>query len=140
PDVVYDVILSPDGEPLSSHIDESEPFVRKHMRDGARTALDLLKLQAARDELINLRFPISHDGKILGTFLVGLSREALHEEFRRQLAVKLLALAAVVLFLSIAIHTVFRYRVLQPVQRLIDASRDVGRGLHALVEVKSTDE
>src|SRR5262249_8420786 len=76
PDVVYGVILSPDGEPLSSHIDESEPFVRKHMRDGARTALDLLKLQAARDELINLRFPISHDGKVLGTFLVGLSREA----------------------------------------------------------------
>src|SRR5262249_34331995 len=34
----------------------------------------------------------------------------------------------------------FRYRVLQPIQKLIAASRDVGRGLHALVEVKSSDE
>ncbi|HET7767114.1 MAG TPA: EAL domain-containing protein [Burkholderiales bacterium] len=140
PDVVYGAIVSPEGELLSSHIDETEPFVKKHMPKGPRTALDLLRLQAARDELINLRFPISHDGKILGEFLVGLSREALHEEFRRQLAVKLLALAAVVLFLSVAIHTVFRFRVLQPVQRLIAASQDVGRGLHALVEVKSSDE
>lgn len=140
PDVVYGAIVSPEGELLSSHIDETEPFVKKHMPKGPRSALDLLRLQAAREELINLRFPISHDGKILGEFLVGLSREALHEEFRRQLAVKLLALAAVVLFLSVAIHTVFRYRVLQPVQKLIAASQDVGRGLHALVEVKSSDE
>ena len=140
PDVVYGAIVSPQGELLSSHVDESEPFVKKHMANGPRNALDLLRLAAAREELINLRFPISHDGKVLGEFLVGLSREALHEEFRRQLAVKLLALAAVVLFLSVAIHTVFRYRVLQPVQKLIAASQDVGRGLHALVEVKSSDE
>jgi diguanylate cyclase len=140
PDVVYGVIMSPEGMVLSSNIDETEPFVKKHVPKGSRDALQLLKTQAAQDELINLRFPISHDGKVLGHFLVGLSREALHQEFRRQLAVKLLALAAVVLFLSIAIHVVFRYRVLQPVQKLIDASRDVGRGLHALVEVKSSDE
>jgi diguanylate cyclase (GGDEF)-like protein len=140
PDVVYGAIVSPAGELLSSHVDETEPFVKKHMPKGPRDALDLLRLQAAREELINLRFPISHDGKILGEFLVGLSREALHEEFRRQLAVKLLALAAVVLFLSVAIHAVFRYRVLQPVQKLIAASQDVGRGMHALVEVKSSDE
>ncbi|HTQ74770.1 MAG TPA: EAL domain-containing protein [Burkholderiales bacterium] len=140
PDVVYGAIMSPEGEILSSHVDDSEPFVKKYMQNAPRNVVELLKLPVAREELINLRFPISHDGKILGHFLVGLSREALHDEFRRQLAVKLLALAGVVLFLSIAIHTVFRYRVLQPVQKLIAASRDVGRGLHALVEVKSSDE
>jgi diguanylate cyclase (GGDEF)-like protein len=140
PDVVYGAIVNPDGELLSSHIDDAEPFVKKHLRDGPHDARELLKLQVTRDELINLRFPISHDGKVLGHFLVGLSRDALQDEFRRQLAVKLLALGAVVLFLSIVIHTVFRYRVLQPIQRLIGASRDVGRGLHTLVEVKSSDE
>ena len=140
PDVVYGAIMSPEGELLSSHIDETDPFVKKHMPSGSRDANELLKLRATRDELINLSFPISHDGKILGHFLVGLSREALQDEFRRQLAVKLIALAAVVLFLGVAIHTVFRYRVLQPIQRLIAASRDVGRGLHTLVEVKSSDE
>ena len=65
PDVVYGAIVSPEGELLSSHLDETEPFVKKHMPKGPRNALDLLRLQAAREELINLRFPISHDGKIL---------------------------------------------------------------------------
>jgi len=140
PDVVYGVIMSPDGELLSAHIDETDPFVKKQLRSGTHDARELLKLRATRDELINLSFPITHNGKILGYFLVGLSREALTEEFRRQMAVKLLALAGVVLLVGIAIHVVFRYRVLQPIQRLITASRDVGRGLHALVEVKSSDE
>jgi diguanylate cyclase len=140
PDVVYGVITGPEGESLSSFVDETDPFVKKHMPNGPRDALELLRMQAAQEELINLRFPISHNGQILGHFLVGLSREALQDEFRRQLAVKLLALAAVVLFLSIAIHTVFRYRVLQPIQKLIAASQEVGRGLHALVETKSSDE
>jgi diguanylate cyclase (GGDEF)-like protein len=140
PDVVYGVIMSPDGELLSAHIDETDPFVKKQLRSGTHDARELLKLRATRDELINLSFPITHNGKILGYFLVGLSREALTEEFRRQMAVKLLALAGVVLLVGIAIHMVFRYRVLQPIQRLITASRDVGRGLHALVEVKSSDE
>src|SRR5882672_4949640 len=140
PDVVYGVIMSPQGELLSAHIDETDPFVKKHLRNGSRDAQELLKLRATRDELINLSFPITHNGKILGHFLVGLSREALNDEFRGQLAVKLLALTAVVLFVGIAIHLVFRYRVLQPIQRLIAASRDVGRGMHTLVEVKSSDE
>src|SRR5262252_807341 len=140
PDVVYGVIMSPDGELLSAHVDETDPFVKKHLRDGARDAQELLKLKATRDELINLSFPITHNGKILGHFLVGLSREGLTDEFRRQLAVKLLTLAAVVLLVGIAIHVVFRYKVLQPIQRLITASRDVGRGLHTLVDVKSSDE
>jgi diguanylate cyclase (GGDEF)-like protein len=140
PDVVYGVIMSPEGELLSSHIDDTDPFVKKHLGSGTHDANELLKLRATREELINLSFPIIHNEKILGHFLVGLSREALTEEFRRQRAVKLLALSAVVLLVGIAIHMVFRYRVLQPIQRLITASRDVGRGLHALVEVKSSDE
>jgi diguanylate cyclase (GGDEF)-like protein len=140
PDVVYGAIMSPGGELLSSHVDDTDPFVKKHLSEGAHDATELLKLRATREELINLSFPISHNGKVLGHFLVGLSREALTEEFGRQLAFKLLALGAVILLVGIAIHTVFRYRVLQPIQRLIAASRDVGRGLYTPVEVKSSDE
>ncbi|HVQ60531.1 MAG TPA: hypothetical protein VMS53_00460, partial [Burkholderiales bacterium] len=32
PDVVYGAIVNPEGELLSSHIDETEPFVKKHLR------------------------------------------------------------------------------------------------------------
>jgi len=44
------------------------------------------------------------------------------------------------MFLSAAIHVVFRSNVLFPIRKLIAASEKVGRGQHSLVEVKSADE
>jgi len=141
PDIVYSVITSPEGAVLSSYIDTSDPVAKKYLgRTGSRDALKVLQNLDGQDELINLKFPITHDGRLLGHFLVGLSREAVQSEFRRQLTIKMLVLAAVVLFLSLAIYVVFRFNILHPIQRLIAASRDVGRGQHAVVEVKSSDE
>ena len=141
PDIVYSVIQSPEGTVLSSHIDSSDPVAKKYLgRTGSGDALKVLQNLDGQDELINLRFPITHDGRLLGHFLVGLSRQALQSEFRRQLTIKMLVLAAVVLFLSGAIYAVFRFNVLHPIQRLIAASQNVGRGQHSVVEVKSSDE
>ena len=141
PDVVYCVITSPEGATLSSHIDASDPLVKRHQsQTGSGDTLAMLQNLGGQDELINLQFPIAHDGKLLGHFLVGLSREGLQSEFRRQLTIKMLVLAAVVLFLSGAIYAVFRFNVLHPIQQLIAASRNVGHGQHAVVEVKSSDE
>jgi diguanylate cyclase len=140
-DVVYGVILSPQGAPLSSYIDDSDPLVKKLL--GTEQSKDIPKLLQELDgqaELIRLEFPISHNDKLLGRFLVGISKQSLHAEFRRQLIIQSLVLAAVVLFLSAAIHAVFRYNVLYPIQALIAASQRVGRGQHTLVEVKAADE
>ena len=143
PDIVYSVIQSPEGAVLSSYIDASDPLVKRHLAPtGSGDALKLLQNLDGQDELINLRFPIAHDGRLLGYFLVGLSRGSVQNEFRRQLTIKMLVLAAVVLFLSVAIYAVFRFNVLHPIQQLIAASRNVGRGQHAIVDVdaKSSDE
>ena len=141
PDIVYSVITTPEGAVLSSHIDNTDPLAKKHLAQlGSRDALKVLQGLDSQDGLIKLQFPITHDGRLLGNFLVGLSREAVQSEFRRQLTIKMLVLAAVVLFLSIAIHLIFRFNVLHPIQRLISASQKVGRGQHAVVDVKSSDE
>ncbi|HUL91191.1 MAG TPA: EAL domain-containing protein [Burkholderiales bacterium] len=141
PDVVYSVITNPEGAVLSSHIDSTDPVARKYLgQTEARDALKVLQKLDDRDELIKLQFPITYEGRLLGHFLVGLSREAVQSEFRRQLMIKMLVLAAVVVFLSLAIYAVFRFNILNPIQRLIAASRDVGRGQHAVVQVKSSDE
>ena len=42
------------------------------------------------DDLIQLEFPIVHNNALLGRFLVGLSRESLQNELRRQLIVQAL--------------------------------------------------
>jgi diguanylate cyclase (GGDEF)-like protein len=141
PDVVYGVIVNAAGVAISSHINASDPLVRKQLAaTGSAGILALLTKLDDRDDLIKIQFPITHNQVVLGHFLLGISRDTLQSEFRRQLTVQLLVLGVIVLFLSLAIHGVFRFNVLFPIRKLIAASRDIARGRFELVEVKSTDE
>ncbi len=139
-DVVYGVIMNPQGVPISSYIKDSDPLIKKHSGEAKPDIPKLLEKLNGQAELIQLEFPIAHNGVLLGRFLVGISRHSLQSEFRRQLLIQILVLTALVLFLSAAIHAVFRFNVLFPIRKLIAASQKVGRGQYALVEVKSADE
>ncbi len=141
-DVVYGVILSPKGVALSAYIDDADPAI-KHRIEAAGKDKDVSRLLQQIDgeaELIRLEFPIVHDGVQLGRFLVGLSKQSLEREFRRQLTVQILALGLMVLFLSAAIHVVFRFNVLFPIRQLIAASQKLGRGHYTRVAVQSSKE
>jgi diguanylate cyclase (GGDEF)-like protein len=140
-DVVYSVIVNPQGAPMSSYIDHSDPLIKQ--RVGAAKSSDILKLLQELDGeagLIRLEFPITHNNVVLGRFLLGLSRQSLQREFRGQMIMQVLVWTAIVLFLSAAIYAVFRFNVLFPIRKLIAASEKVGRGQYTLVEVKSSDE
>lgn len=141
PDVVYGVILSPKGSPLSAYIDDSDPFVRARINaTGSTDVTRLLQEMDGQPELIRLEFPIVHNNVELGRFLVGLSKQSLHTESRRQLAFQIIALTAIVMFLCAAIYLAFRVNVLFPIKALISASRNVGRGQYTHVDVNSEDE
>ena len=139
-DVVYGVIVNPQGRPISSYIKDSDPLIKKYLGASKPDIPNLLEKLNGQAELIQLEFPIAHNGVVLGRFLVGISRESLRSEFRRQLIIQALVLTTLVLFLSAAIHAVFRFNVLFPIRKLIAASQKVGRGQYTVVEVKSSDE
>src|SRR5205814_2299045 len=140
-DVVYALIVTAEGAPISASIDGGGSALKQRLRaagtSGILEALD----QVRRDpDLISLDFPITHNGAQLGRFLVGLSRESVRHELRTQLMIQALIVVAIVLFLSGAIYAVFRFNVLSPVRKLILASRHVARGEYVTVDVKSSDE
>ena len=140
-DVVYGVILNPQGEPLSSYVNEADPLVKKRLGNvKPGEVLGVLQQLKGEPDLIAMDFPIVHNKAVLGRILLGISRHSLQTEFRRQLIIQILVWTAIVLFLSAAIHAVFRFNVLYPIRRLIAASEDVGRGQHTMVEVTSSDE
>jgi diguanylate cyclase (GGDEF)-like protein len=141
PDVVYGVIVTPQGVPISSYFSSSDPSIRERLQAaGPAGLMSTLQTLGGKDGLLNLEFPIVHNQVLLGRFLVGMSRQSVQNEFRRQMAVQMSLFGAVVLFLGAAIHAVFRFNVLVPIQKLITASREVGRGQYPVVEVKSADE
>src|SRR5215212_3364769 len=141
PDVVYGVVVTPQGVPISSYIKGANSSIR--LRDeaaGPNSLMSTLHNLGAEDGLLNLEFPIIHNQVLLGRFLVGMSRESLQKEIRRQLTIQMIVFAAIVLFLGAAIYGVFRFSVLVPIQKLIAAAREVARGQYPVVEVKSGDE
>jgi diguanylate cyclase (GGDEF)-like protein len=140
-DIVYGVIVNPKGVPISAYVNEADPLIKRQFSaEGAKDIPKLLLQLDGQPGLIQLQFPIAHNKQVLGRFLVGISRQSLQSEFRRQLMVQLLVLAAMVVFLSLTIHAVFRSKVLTPIKRLVAASEDVGRGQYTLVATESDDE
>jgi HAMP domain-containing protein len=140
-DVVYGVIVSPLGVPISSYINNADPLIKSRVEAGKPNDMPtLLRELDGQTQLIRLEFPITHNNVLLGRFLVGISRQALESEFRRQLIIQILVFTAIVVFLSAVIHLVFRFNVLFPIQKLIAASKKVGHGEYTLVEVKAADE
>ena len=124
PDIAYGVIVNPKGVPISSYVNDADPAIKQRLEAGGSKNIEVLLQKLDRQEdLIQLKFPITHNKESLGEFLVGLSRHSLQNEFRRQLLVQLLVLAALVLFLGVAIHVVFRTKVLRPIRTLIAASQ-----------------
>ena len=82
-DVVYGVIVNPQGMPISSYIKDSDPLIKKYA--GAGKPQDISKLLEklhGQPDLIQLDFPITHNNVLLGHFLVGISRESLQSQFR----------------------------------------------------------
>lgn len=140
-DVVYGAIETAKGAPISFYMDDSDAWSKANIKPAELPDRSkLLQKLINRDDLIQLKFPITHNNESLGNFLVGISRASLESEFQRQLLIQLVVLTAIVLFLSLAIHIVFRINVLFPIRRLIAASEDVSRGRYTLVNAKSQDE
>lgn len=141
PDVVYGVIMSTKGIPLSSYVDDSNPAIKQRLEGVKPEQLPrfLDDIDAGAD-LIRLEFPINHNNAPLGHFLVGMSKASLNQQFTQQMTVQVVAFAMIVLFLSVAIHIVFRLHVLAPIQKLTGASELVGRSQYQPVELKSSDE
>jgi diguanylate cyclase (GGDEF)-like protein len=140
-DVVYAVIVTAQGVPISTSIDGTGSKLKGRLRAaGTGHILEALE-QVRRDpDLISLDFPIVHNDAQLGRFLVGLSRESVRKQLDKQLTIQAMIVVAIVLFLAGAIYTVFRFNVLSPVRKLIAASRHVARGEYVTVDVKSSDE
>ncbi|WP_018988679.1 putative bifunctional diguanylate cyclase/phosphodiesterase [Aromatoleum toluclasticum] len=147
-DVVYGVIVDNDEQPLTSYVNGDDPHIRSSLGVDGPTPdhlppprlQTLIRELAALPDVIPIEFPIAHDGRPLGRLQVGISRAELAMQAREQLLQQFGIYAAIILFLSVAIYLVFRYSVMRPVQRLIEVSRDVGRGEFTLVPVTSGDE
>ncbi|MFN2645293.1 MAG: putative bifunctional diguanylate cyclase/phosphodiesterase [Burkholderiales bacterium] len=140
-DVVYAVIVTAQGVPISASLDGPSSKLKNRLRTaGTAHILDSIESLRHNPDVIGLEFPIMHDDTPLGRFLVGLSRQSVKDELGVQLIIQAMIVVAIVLFLSGAIYAAFRVNVLSPVKKLIVASRRVARGEYVTVDIQSSEE
>ncbi len=125
PDVVYGVIVSPQGVPISSYIDDADPLIKQRLEPAVERHIEAAA-GAGRPGRADPARVSDHPQRCRswGAFWSGISRQSLQSEFRRQLLIQMLVVTGIVLFLSAAIYAVFRFNVLFPIRRLIAASRE----------------
>ena len=140
-DVVYALIESPDGVAYTRRLDLTKPAIASLAPEAQGSAQAAAVALRGRPDMLHLVFPVRVGTRELGRAHLGLSRERVLAEARRELVHELAASLAAILVLGLCIYVVFRYSALGPIQSLILGSRRVAAGdLEQEVNVDSGDE
>lgn len=141
-DVVYAAILSPNGSSLSSYIQKRNVFVSELISD--QNEIDIRHIISSlnrNQEIIHQRYPIVFEKKVLGNFIIGISKARIQAESQNQLFSAILASTLFSVLLGFGIFIVFRFYTLRPIQQLVQGAHRVSIGdLDQDVKVYSPDE
>lgn len=141
-DIVMAVFLAPNGRPMTGRFEP--PLGFKHLPVGetrSEALLNALEHISSLPHVVDLHFPITHDGKTLGSLTILLDRSHLLAE-QSTLAWGHMALyGAIFLLLSAIIILAFQFQVISPIRALQAVTIRVARHqLDQPVELVGNDE
>ncbi|MEJ2361992.1 MAG: EAL domain-containing protein [Gammaproteobacteria bacterium] len=141
-DVVYAAIFSPRGNALASYVEKRNTFVSDMINEKNEVdAKHIISRLGKNRQIIHLRYPIIFDKKVLGHFVMGISKVRMQAQSRNQLFSTILASTLFSVLLGFGIYVVFRIYTLRPIQQLVRGAHRVARGkLDQDVKVYSHDE
>jgi diguanylate cyclase len=141
-DIIFSIILDKHGNPLTNYIDNDNPQIRS-LADGGKfsSVKELLQVARQNPDITVETFAIQARKKLLGSAVIGISRERIERELMDYFIIQLSIYSTIILFLSLAIYFVFRINVLQPIGQLINGARRVADGyFDEPVDISSDDE
>ena len=141
-DMVYGVAVDINGRAMTSYMDSGDPLVQQaELEVGSKDILAVVRRLQDYDNVINVSFPISHEGDVLGEVRFGINEKRTLRLQQDILWQQCARIAAIIGFLSLAIYLVFRQNVLLPIKHLINgASRIAAGDLDTPVTVLAEDE
>ena len=141
-DVVYAAIFSAEGNALTSFVrsrnsDIAELVNQKNEVD-IQHIIDAFK---SNPDVIQQRYPILFEKKVLGNFVIGLSKARIEQLTRSKLLGAILASTIISILLGFGIYIVFRIYTLRPILQLVQGAHRIATGLFdEEVKVYSRDE
>lgn len=142
PDVIYGVLVAQNNVSLTRYLNESNPYVREAMQlRGSDNVVEVVEQINRSADVMKLDFPVLFDNEVIGRLILGLDRKPLNEGFRRSLVELLVALGALVAFLTIALYVGFQVMALRPILALRQGLQRVAGGdLSGAIPVPANDE
>jgi diguanylate cyclase (GGDEF)-like protein len=141
-DIVYILITTPEGQNLTSYINEENAFIRDVQHYAKKdVAVGIIDRLSRNPRILNVDTDIFFNGKKLGRVQVGLDRQQAEVLARNSLIQQFISNIILLLILVAAIYIVFRFNTLTPIRLLMKGARRIANGdLDERVLIKSADE
>jgi signal transduction histidine kinase/DNA-binding response OmpR family regulator len=137
-DVVYGVIISSNGKLVTSYLNPDNRIVATSTQTDV---LEIVNEVNAYHKIIPITAVIEYQSEPFGQVIIGFSRQHLDSYTTQALYRQLMIAAAIIVFLSVCIFTVFRFNTLRPVRDLIAGTQAIAGGnLDQRVKIQSNDE
>jgi len=141
-DIVYAIIITPEGKPLTTYVDRRNSVIAEKMRHTKILHLDkLIDELTSNKHIIQQGYPIFYQNNLLGNFQLGISKSRMEKDLRDKFINQTIVSLILTVLLGIGIFIVFRYYTMKPIKQLIQGAKRISGGtLDRKVEIESNDE
>jgi diguanylate cyclase (GGDEF)-like protein len=141
-DVVYAAILSPDGKVLSSSIQRRNAYIVDLVNASNEVDIKhIIDVLNKNPDIIHQHYPILFEKRLLGNFVIGISKSRVEALTHGKLLATLLASIIISILLGFGIYLIFRIYTLRPIMQLVQGAQRIATGSYDQeVEVYSQDE
>lgn len=143
-DIVYAVMISPEGNAMTSYFDEQSPFVSSQNYEQHKNKFGILNLINEvnnRTDIIQKTYPVIIEDTLLSTIHVGINIGRIESETRNLFVQQIIVSLSIIIILCAFIYSIFRVYTLRPITQLIEGSIRLADGnLEKEVMVFSEDE
>lgn len=141
-DMVYGVAIDTSGNAMTSYLDSDNPLVRRAGQQfGTTDILKIIQQLETEKNIVHVSFPIKYEDDVFGEVRFGIDENRILAAQEGLVLQQGLRIAAIIVFLSLAIYLVFRYNVWLPIRQLINGSNRIAAGdLRTPVAVSADDE
>lgn len=141
-DIVYGIILSKDGRPLSYHLNyENRHVATDKEKIPFNEILKVIKNINKSNDISRAIFPVKLGDEKIAEIVIGIDKYRLLSLEKKDVISQLKVNAFIILILSVFIYIIFKYNALEPIRELIKGAERIANGnLDRKVEVNSSDE
>jgi len=142
PDMIYGVVLDPNGVALTSYIDSEKPEIKAALeKTKSKNIEETLIFIKENNSIIHKVYPVKLEEDLIGSVVLGISKNRLATLAEASLLELTSINGTIILFLSITLYLVFRHSALKPIRSLMNGSARIAKGnFETPVETHSRDE